>query len=115
MTKRSQNNALSGSFRQQHRIVRAANKHRCLGHWVKPLPVFIFPSYPWTYGRGDIICRYLLRELLLPPGEQTDEVETVITWRFVEAVDVTAYRLEALPLVCQKVTQFFFPESSRQR
>jgi hypothetical protein len=36
---------------------------------------------------GEITCRHLLGEILLPPGDQADEMEAVIPGGFVEALD----------------------------
>ena len=64
--------------------------------------VCVFYIYmPWLTCHGVIYSHHSLNELVLPPNEKTDEMESIIPVRIKEAPDVTAHRLEALALLLQ--------------
>ncbi len=56
---------------------------------------------PWLACNGVIYSHHSLNELVLPPNEKTDEMESIIPLRLEETPDVTAHRLEALGLLLQ--------------
>jgi hypothetical protein len=55
----------------------------------------------WLVCNGVICSHRSLHELVLPPNEKTDEMESIIPLRIEETSDVTTHSLEALGLPLQ--------------
>ena len=93
----------SDSFHLKSLVFRDSNSLRCLSLSVKEHlvgTVCVFPL-PWLVFAGVIRFLRSLNELILPPDEQTDEMESIIPLRLKETSDVTSYRIEVLELLLQ--------------
>jgi len=90
-------------FNQSENLVfRDLNLLRCLSLSVKHLVGAVCVFYmPWLACNDVIYSHHSLNELVLPPNEKTDEMESIIPLRIKEPPDVTAHRLEALVLLLQ--------------
>ncbi len=89
-------------YQSENLVFRDSNLLRYLSlsvkHHVGTVHVFYMP---WLACNDVIYSHRSLNELVLPPSEKADEVESIIPLRIKETPDVTAYRLEALALFLQ--------------
>ena len=93
---------LSDLISLKNLVFRDSNLLRCLSLSVKHLVGAVCLFYlPWLACNGVIYSCHSLNELVLPPNEKRDEMESIIPVRIKEAPDVTAHRLEALALLLQ--------------